>query len=100
MGRWSRRLAPSLIDFAGINRANRVLDVGCGTGNLSICLARNPDIGSVSGIDLSPAYIEHAKRGNDDARLNFEVGDACALHLRMRISIIRFRCWRYSLRRT
>jgi len=79
MGRWSRRLAPLLIDFAGISRANRVLDVGCGTGSLSVCLARSPDIGSVRGIDLSPAYIEYAKRGNDDPRLDFEVGDACAL---------------------
>ena len=79
MGRWSRRLAPLLIDFAGISGASRVLDVGCGTGNLSVCLAGNPGIGSVNGIDLSPAYIEHAKRENDDARLNFEVGDACAL---------------------
>ena len=79
MGRWSRRLAPLLIDFAGISRARRVLDVGCGTGNLSVCLARNPGIGSVNGIDLSPAYIEHAKRENDDAHVNFEVGDACAL---------------------
>lgn len=79
MGRWSRRLAPLLIDFTGITRARRVLDVGCGTGNLSVCLARNPGIGSVNGIDLSPAYIKHAKRGNNDARLNFEVGDACAL---------------------
>ena len=34
MGRWSRRLAPLLIDFAGISRANRVLDVGCGKGFL------------------------------------------------------------------
>src|ERR1700753_1427428 len=79
MGRWSRRLAPLLIDFAGIRRGRRVLDVGCGTGNLSICLSRNPDIGSVNGIDLSPAYIDHAKSRNDNARLSFEVGDACAL---------------------
>jgi SAM-dependent methyltransferase len=79
MGRWSRRLAPLLIDFAGIGRASRVLDVGCGTGNLSVALACNPGIGSVSGIDLSPVYIEHAKGENDDDRLNFQVGDACAL---------------------
>jgi ubiquinone/menaquinone biosynthesis C-methylase UbiE len=79
MGRWSRRLAPLLIDFADIRLADRVLDVGCGTGNLSVCLARTPGIGSVSGIDLSHAYIEHARRKNDDSRLNFEVGNACAL---------------------
>ena len=64
MGRWSRRLAPLFIDFAGITGAERVLDVGCGTGNLSFCLAQNPEIVSVRGLDLSPAYVEHAKRRN------------------------------------
>jgi SAM-dependent methyltransferase len=36
MGRWSRRLAPLFIEFAGIGQARRVLDVGCGTGNLAL----------------------------------------------------------------
>ena len=71
MGRWSRRLAPLFIDFAGIAAAERVLDVGCGTGNLSFSIARNPAIGSVRGIDCSAAYVEHAKRRNRDARVDF-----------------------------
>jgi ubiquinone/menaquinone biosynthesis C-methylase UbiE len=79
MGRWSRRLAPLFIGFAGISRAVRVLDVGCGTGNLSFCLAQDPAIVSVLGLDLSPAYVRYANRRNDDPRLNFLVGDACAL---------------------
>lgn len=79
MGRWSRRLAPLLVGFAGIERAARVLDVGCGTGNLAICLAGNPAIGRVTGVDLASTYIEHARRGNTDPRLTFEVGDACSL---------------------
>ncbi|MGH8772509.1 MAG: class I SAM-dependent methyltransferase, partial [Burkholderiales bacterium] len=78
MGRWSRRLAPLLVGFAGISGAIRVLDVGCGTGNLGFCLGQNSEILSVRGLDISPAYIEHAKRRNRDARLGFEVGDACA----------------------
>ena len=79
MGRWSRRLAPAFIEFAGITAAQSVLDVGCGTGNLSFCFAANPCIASVTGVDLSAAYIEHAKRNNQDARVELRVGDACAL---------------------
>ncbi len=79
MGRWSRRLAPRFVDFAGINCGDRVLDVGCGTGNLSSCLSGNAAIRSVHGIDLCPAYVEHAKRHAQGARLTFQVADACAL---------------------
>lgn len=79
MGRWSRRLAPMLIDFAGFTRAENVLDVGCGTGSVSFCLIRNPHIAHVLGLDCSPAYIEHASRKNIDTRLAFQLGDACEL---------------------
>jgi SAM-dependent methyltransferase len=79
MGRWSRRLAPLFIGFTGITTAERILDVGCGTGNLAASLIANRSIGSVTGVDFSPVYVEHAKRHNGDARLDFRVGDACAL---------------------
>ena len=79
MGRWSRRLAPLFIRFAGIAGAVRVLDVGCGTGNLSYCLARDLEVISVRGLDLSPEYVRYANHRNSDARVAFQVGDACAL---------------------
>jgi ubiquinone/menaquinone biosynthesis C-methylase UbiE len=82
MGRWSRLLAPLFIEFAGITSGERVLDVGCGTGSLTFALAQNPEIGSVCGLDFSPVYVEHAKRLNRNVRVDFHVGDACALPFR------------------
>jgi SAM-dependent methyltransferase len=79
MGRWSRRLAPLFIRFAGTTGAVRVLDVGCGTGNVAMCLANDPEIVSVRGLDLSATYVEYANRRNVDVRLDFQVGDAHAL---------------------
>jgi ubiquinone/menaquinone biosynthesis C-methylase UbiE len=82
MGRWSQRLAPLLIDFAGLSSAQCVLDVGCGTGSLSFALARNPEVGGICGLDRSAEYVEYAERKNSDARLRFQVGDACELPFR------------------
>jgi len=79
MGRWSRRLAPLFIRFAGTIGAVRVVDVGCGTGNLSLCLAQDPEILSVRGLDISATYVDYANRRNDDPRLDFQIGDARAL---------------------
>jgi ubiquinone/menaquinone biosynthesis C-methylase UbiE len=79
MGRWSRRLAPLFIEFAGIAGAQSIVDVGCGTGNLTIALAENRRIASVKGIDLSSVYVDHARKRTRDPRLDFQVGDACAL---------------------
>jgi ubiquinone/menaquinone biosynthesis C-methylase UbiE len=79
MGRWSRRLAPLFIDFAGITDGECILDVGCGTGNLTFALSQNSRIGAIQGIDLSPIYVEHARANARDPRLDFQIGDACTL---------------------
>lgn len=79
MGRWSRRLAVPFLQFAGASDAERVLDVGCGTGHLAAAVARLSDPARVDGVDLSSDYIEHAKAHCSDPRLFFHVGDACSL---------------------
>jgi SAM-dependent methyltransferase len=79
MGRWSRRLAPLLVDFADVSAADQVLDVGCGTGALSVCLAQRLSNARICGVDLSPVYVEHANSKNREPRIGFEIGDACAL---------------------
>src|SRR5262245_8086532 len=70
MGRWSRRLAPMLIEFAGVGQGRSILDVGCGTGNLALALLQSPAIGKVYGIDFSPAYIDHATNRIRDSMLH------------------------------
>ena len=40
MGRWSARLAEPFLEFAGVKPGYRVLDVGCGTGTISMALAK------------------------------------------------------------
>jgi len=76
MGRWSRLLAPAFVDFAGIADGAAVLDVGSGTGVLSLAVrAANPS-GRIEGIDLSPAFVEYATKQHADARVHFQVGDA------------------------
>ncbi|MGZ8467434.1 MAG: class I SAM-dependent methyltransferase [Candidatus Binatia bacterium] len=76
MGRWSRQLAPLLIEFAGVDAGERVLDVGCGTGSLSMAIARLTAAGSIVGIDASKGFIEYARAQNSDPRVVFELGDA------------------------
>jgi ubiquinone/menaquinone biosynthesis C-methylase UbiE len=79
MGRWSRRLAPLLIRFGGLSDGDKVLDVGCGTGNLTFTAHELANVGAVTGIDLTPGFVEFATSRNTDPRINFQQGDARAL---------------------
>lgn len=79
MGRWSRRLAPLLIAFAGVSSGSDILDAGCGTGSLTFALAKQPDVNHVTGVDLSAAYIQYANRHCETARATFEIGDITGL---------------------
>jgi SAM-dependent methyltransferase len=57
MGRYSRELAPKLIEFARIVPGMRVLDVGCGPGALTERLAERVGPGSVSAADPSQPFV-------------------------------------------
>jgi SAM-dependent methyltransferase len=76
MGRWSRRLAPLLVRFAGVRDGDVVLDVGSGTGALTAAVATAAPSSRVVGIDPSAAYVALAQSQQGSARIGFEVGDA------------------------
>lgn len=77
MGRWSRRLAPLLVDFANPPATGRMLDVGSGTGALAFAIAAKRARCRVLGIDPSKEYVEFAKSANDfPGRVSFQTGDA------------------------
>jgi ubiquinone/menaquinone biosynthesis C-methylase UbiE len=80
MGRWSRLLAPLLIDFAGIPEG-KILDVGSGTGTLTFAIAERKTHCQITGIDPSEEYIRYAiSRNPFPDRTTFEVGDAQRLN--------------------
>ena len=79
MGRWSLRLAPLLIDFAGVHEGDHVLDVGCGTGSLTFTLARSVNVSHIDAIDYSQMFVEEAQRRNTNQRISIQQADACAL---------------------
>jgi SAM-dependent methyltransferase len=56
MGRYSRPLARSFADFAGVGAEMRVLDVGAGTGALTDELIARTGIGDVAALEPSPDY--------------------------------------------
>ncbi len=79
MGRWSKKLAPLFIDFAGLAHGEKILDVGCGTGSLTFALPKFADLDEIHAIDYSPVFVESANRCNTDPRIKFQQADACAL---------------------
>lgn len=79
MGRHSWSLAPLLIAFAAPHAKGKALDVGCGTGNLAVELAKNSALTSIDAFDFSPPYIAYAKARGADSRVNFQTADACAI---------------------
>lgn len=62
-----------------VGRADRVLDIGCGTGKTTRDAARAASSGSALGVDTSEEMLEHARsRGAEEGAGNvaFERGDA------------------------
>ena len=79
LGRWSSRLANVFLDFVEFPESGELLDVGCGTGALTLAMADRWPARSVIGVDLAAPFISYARSRRSGDRPTFEIGDACAL---------------------
>jgi SAM-dependent methyltransferase len=73
---WTQTVRSQLYRRANLLRAERVLDVGCGTGAITAELARRCR-GTVIGLDLEPERVAFARQHAPDVQ--FEQGDALDL---------------------
>ena len=64
MGKFSGPLAPLFCDFAGVEAAMRVLDVGCGPGALVAELVRRVGAGNVTAVDPAEQFVAAAQARN------------------------------------
>lgn len=79
MGRWSSRLARLFLDFAQIEDADRILDVGCGTGSLAKGIFERTRRARVLGIDPVQAFVDYSRARFPDPRASFDCGSALKL---------------------
>jgi trans-aconitate 2-methyltransferase len=70
-----QRLRPALDLLARIDleSAHRVVDLGCGAGNVTVYLKRRWPGALITGVDNSPAMLEKARA--TDATINWEQGE-------------------------
>jgi len=58
-------VAGRLVEAVGVDKGTEVLDVGCGTGNVSITAARRG--ADVTGVDITPEMLERARENAEVA---------------------------------
>jgi trans-aconitate 2-methyltransferase len=71
------KLAEDLLQLLSPQSVERILDIGCGTGQLTAQIAASGAV--VTGLDSSPEMIHQARQKYPDVR--FELGDARDLRL-------------------
>ena len=79
IGRWSRSAAPAFLDFARVEDAGCLLDLGCGTGALTRAVVDRWPGASVTGLDLHHDYLRACRLALPDSRCRFVRGDATDL---------------------
>lgn len=79
LGRWTKRLAPQLLDFAQFPPAGPLLDVGTGTGSLAFAMAARWPASRVVGLDVAEPYLGYGRTQPTRFPVDFVLGDASRL---------------------
>lgn len=82
--KWGARektFKPMLIRQAAIQKNNKVLDLGCGTGTLTLLIKQTQPLSEVTGIDIDSRILSIAKQKAEKAKANikFDFGTATSL---------------------
>jgi ubiquinone/menaquinone biosynthesis C-methylase UbiE len=77
--RWTVREAlfkRRLLEQAGLRPAQRVLDLGCGTGTLAAMAKQRQPEAELAGLDADPEILERARRkaSQGEVEVNFDQG--------------------------
>ncbi|MGH9530860.1 MAG: class I SAM-dependent methyltransferase [Terriglobales bacterium] len=68
----------ALLETAGLQPGQRVLDIGCGTGSLAVALKRRYSQIEVFGLDPDPKALARANRKAQQAGVSVEFHQGCA----------------------
>lgn len=79
MGRWSRKVAPLFVDWLAPPQGKNWIDIGCGTGQLSLQIASKCNPNHHIGIDHTEGFLTLAKKNVPNAE--FRAGDAQSIDL-------------------
>jgi SAM-dependent methyltransferase len=79
MGRWSRIVGETFLDWLALPKGLRLLDAGCGNGAFTEVLIARCAPAAVSAIDPSEGQLSYARTRPGAKLAEFRVGDAQAL---------------------
>jgi ubiquinone/menaquinone biosynthesis C-methylase UbiE len=80
MGRWSRLIAESFIDWLSPSYGLKWLDIGCGSGALSEAIIKNYEPAMLTAIDQSEDFVRTAQK-RLGGQVQCRVGNALSLPL-------------------
>jgi len=80
MGRWSRLVAQSFVDWLALPSELSWLDIGCGSGALSEAIIKSHKLATLTAIDQSEGFVRATQR-RLGSRAHCRVGNALSLPL-------------------